>query len=229
MFLRDLAIYADKLLVDRFPGGFVQRFHRETCCVVELYLSHLLREAETGEIAKVQLEFTDSLKQPPKADCISRLINVLVVPWPFEFEAYERAHHQMKKESVAEALLAALLWLCDVHSWSKHPFEDAFQACARHNWTFEGFSKASWSSPSKRFRARIFFRYGIDQVELFAVLYKNRSKEEIIRKRLGSGVPEMGCLEHFLRKAQWNSETRFSVSGTDFRHETWQADFADIG
>ena len=39
MYLRDITIHAHEDIVDEFKGGFVARFHRETGCVVDHFLT----------------------------------------------------------------------------------------------------------------------------------------------------------------------------------------------
>ncbi|PQO47274.1 hypothetical protein [Blastopirellula marina] len=228
MRLRDLAIYADQRLVDRYPGGFVQQFHRETCCVVELYLSHLTRKVETNGIAKAQLTFSESLADPPPIEAVIRLDKVIVAPWPFDFAAYKNADDETKKRAVGTALCSALLWLGDLFEWEKSPFENAFAASENAEWIFEGYSKRSWVSPSGEFRAKIFFRFEISGVELFATIFRGRSKQEIARRPLGKAVPEMGCLSHLLQNAKWKSETTFSANSTDVRRKAWHAEFPEL-
>ncbi len=34
MYLRAVAVHADRAIAERYKGGFVQKFHRDTCCIL---------------------------------------------------------------------------------------------------------------------------------------------------------------------------------------------------
>jgi DNA-directed RNA polymerase specialized sigma24 family protein len=59
MYLRDIAVYADEAIVTRFPSGFVAWFHRETCCITDLYFSVLGKKVATPDTVKANLLFTE--------------------------------------------------------------------------------------------------------------------------------------------------------------------------
>ena len=65
MYLRDIAVSADEEIVERFRGGFVHKFGRDTCCIEELYLKLIRRKVKTPDTAKVGFTFTDLINGPP--------------------------------------------------------------------------------------------------------------------------------------------------------------------
>ncbi len=227
-YLRDLAIYANEKIVTDFRDGFVMRFHRESCCIVELYLSLLNKNLMTFGIVKVLLEYSHLLNGPPEPKDVKTLIDVIVMPWPFNFHDYVHADYSRKKLLIAESLSSALLWLAEKRGWSKSPIADAHTKAKQRDFVFTGISKMSWPSPSGLFRVRIGFQFELDGVHLYGVLFKNRSKVEIARKPLGVGIAQEGCLDNFLKNGRWASETVFSAKSTDFVGQKWKVDFAEV-
>jgi hypothetical protein len=67
----------------------------------------------------------------------------------------------------------------------------------------------------------------LDGIELFAVLFRNRSKTELVRKKLGTGVPMTGILHEYLRNGEWKSSSQFEVAASFPFRIIWVADFAD--
>jgi hypothetical protein len=65
MYLREVAVYADPGIVTRFPSGFVALFHRDTCCITELYRDLLRQSVKTPDTGKVNFTFTDQNGSAP--------------------------------------------------------------------------------------------------------------------------------------------------------------------
>src|SRR5262245_17658251 len=121
MFLRDLAIYADEQIVERFKGGFVQAFHRDTCCVVEAFGRHLFSKLVSRDTAKVVFKFSDLVSAPPDS-----LRSVYDIRWPFDFLDYRQLTEDgAKKRQIAEALLAGLVWVAPQVGWDARVIEEA--------------------------------------------------------------------------------------------------------
>lgn len=223
MYLRDITIHADESIVDDYQGGFVQRFHRQTECVVVPFQEAMRRRISTDGIVKVALKFTPSPSGNPR-----QLINVVVYSFHFDFAAYVAAALQEKKRRVLHAMTDALLHLGKIYDWESAPLLLARDQVLEQHLEFSGKSKKSWLCPARKYRARIGFELDLDSVELYAVLHKNRSTKEIGRVRLGADTPYHGCLDDFLRQGKWLSHTKFQISGGAYWKQNWIADFSEI-
>lgn len=223
MYLRDLTVHADDIIVERYKGGFVQRFHREASSVVDHYLSEIQRKVVTDDTAKIALDFTDEMTEPPEFSpgrCF--------YPWPFDFAAYTVSPtNEEKQRLILDSLHNALIWIAEREGWSIDSLEAACKAIIERNFKFVGYSKKSWLCPRKRFRARLYFDWKLDGIDLFAVLSRNRSKAELARAELGTAIPMAGILHEYLNAGKWKSSTQFAVvASLPFRKE-WVVEFAD--
>lgn len=227
MYLRDLSVYADEAIVDRHPGGFVKRFHGETCCVTELYRCLLLRKASTPDTAKVQFVFTDMTDRPARPE--PTVCRIMEQRWPFSFADYKEADKEAKKRLVLNVFHQALVWIADYRGWDREPFEEAYRQCIERNLVLEDFwTKKTWLSRDKRVRVKVYFRFDLDAVELYAVVFDRRGRE-LGRTLLGRGMPEVDCLRRYVGIGRWRSNSRFELRAKHtFLKEVWVADLSEI-
>ncbi len=228
MYLREIALFADEALGERIGGGFVQRFHRDTICIVEMYHALLGTKVNTNDIAKVVLIVSDDITMHTAARRVEQLLNVVTLRWPFVFDRYIANDDAQKKALILDSLQSALEWLAARRHWNVTPFKRAHELCQRQGLRFTGVSKKSWVSPDRRFRVRIAFDFELAFVRLFAVLKRNRSSREIGRVYLGDGIPGDGCLHDFLKEGIWKSRTVFALKPTRFVHALQEAEFASV-
>lgn len=222
MYLRELAVYADDAIAEDYKGGFVQRFHREACSVVEPYLVEIYRKVVTVAVAKVGFIFTNELKAPVEHSPQRRFHR-----WPFDFAAYTASStREAKQRLVLDALHEAMIWIARHEDWANESFDAAYQTIIDRDFKFVGYSKKSWICPRKRFRVRLYFDWQLDGIDMFAVLFRNGSKDEIARQQLGTGIPMAGILHEYLNAGAWQSNTMFEVAVSIPFHKTWLADFA---
>jgi hypothetical protein len=120
VYLRDIWIGADERIVERYRGGFVSKFHRDTCCVVELFLKLIDRCVVTDGIAKVCFTFTDETLDYPEYSP-----GVCSYLWPFDFASYIVSGTPEKKWKVLEALTEALVWVGSREGWRVDEFRRA--------------------------------------------------------------------------------------------------------
>jgi hypothetical protein len=228
MYLRDISIYAQEEIVDRYPPGFVGWFHRETCCITDLYCSLLGKRVATPNTAKVNLLFVE---QEGLAPTIKQLINVADVRWGFEFAEYANRDVEGKKQMVLDALQAALRWIGTQRNWETRGLEDCYADVIRRNLRFEGWSKKSWINPNPKYRARIGFLFGLRTVEFFVGLFDRRGRE-VGRKPLGSVAPEMGMAQLVLKgSARWIKGKVFRLQIADaYFHlpRSWEVNLAEL-
>ena len=220
MYLRDIAVVADKRIDERLGDGFARRFSDETGCIEELYLSLTWRQVRTEDLAKVMFYFTDEIDSPPDKVFPMRCF------WPFDFTRYQTLDAEAKKRVILDTLQEAILWLGGKLGWDTGPLHAAYAEALRRNLTLEGLVRKSWPSPDGKYRMRVYFRFDLDAVYLEAVLFRNRSKREIARKPLGTGRPYPGCMTEYSAEGVWTTPTSFELRSSDFLQQVWRADFS---
>src|SRR4051794_10497494 len=97
VFLREISIYANEEIVERFKGGFVHAFHTETICVAESLTYLLWRKLRSKDVEKVIFKFSDLAEGPPP------LVTVYDIRWPFDFFRYcTLSDDSQKKRQIGE-------------------------------------------------------------------------------------------------------------------------------
>lgn len=220
MFLREIIVAADKRIVERFKGGFVQTFGMEATCIHELYRYLIRRRVRTSSDWKVILIFSDVVSAPPAEALPMRCY------WPFNFARYQRADRQVKKRMILDSMQDALLWLADKRGWDRIPLEEAYNEALARDLTLESYLKESWITQDKKYRVRVYFRFDLEAVHLEAVLFRNRSSDELARKELGTGRPYSGCMTDYAADGKWVTATSFQLRSSSFVREVWTVDFS---
>jgi hypothetical protein len=228
LYLRDIAIGADEQIAERFPSGFVGWFHRETCCITDLYCSVLGKKIPTPDTVKVNLVFSE---QEAIAPSVIQLLNVADAKWEFDFSKYADRDVAGKKQMILDALHAALLWIAKTRQWDPGGFEECHAEVMRRNLRFEGWSKKSWVSPNPKYRAKVGFHFGLRAVDFFVGIF-DRKGREIGRKPLGKVVPEMG-MAHLVLKGpgKWIGGNVFRLQIADvhfYLPKSWEVDLTDL-
>jgi hypothetical protein len=230
VYLRDIAVYADEMIVGTVPSGFVGWFHRETCCVAELYIGLLWRRVATPDTAKVNLVFTEQEGFVPS---VSQLFNTADARWLFRFSEYVQRDVAEKKHMILDAMHSALLWIAKERQWDADALEASRAEVIRRNLSFEGLSKKSWVSPNPKLRARVGFSYGLRSVDFVVVIFDRRGRE-IGRKPLGAVVPEMGIAHDVLKgTGKWSRRNVFRFLPDCYhirlaKSGSWEVDFSDL-
>src|SRR5487761_612209 len=224
MYLRDIAVFADETIVDRFPSGFVQWFHRETCCVTDWYASLLWRKVATADTAKVNFVFQEL---EPFVPTVRQLIDVADVRWFFRFSEYAQSNEARKKRMILDAIQGALRSIAKDRGWDRDRLEECYAAVIARDLNFQGWSKKSWLAPDRKHRARIGFYFGLRMVDFFVGVF-DRKGNEIGRKQLGSVAPAMGLANAVLKGAgQWRAGSlfRYNIPKCYFHvPKSWEAD-----
>ncbi len=222
MYLREIDICADDRIVDRYPSGFVAKFHRDCCCISELYASLLSRRIETVNIAKLVFMFSDLIREPPEPS------NASVIYWPFPFEEYIASSQNAKKQLIHNRLFEALTFVASIHGWHRLSIEEIFREADAAGLVLKGVGKTSWKSPSGKYRAWVEFVVDLDAVYLECILTTSTKRLELARRTLGTAIPQTWCLKYYLSAGTWISDTVFQLSSTDFQRWTRTAEFSDV-
>jgi hypothetical protein len=228
MYLRDIGVYADEQIVDRFPSGFVGWFHRETCCITEWYVSLLYRKVLTSNTAFVKLLFTDQSDFNPS---VRQLLNVADAKWIFDFAAYAELDEKGKMRAILDSLHAALLWIGREREWDTEALRDANDEMLEKDLRFESLSKKTWFSPNRKHKAKVGFAYGLRAIHFFVVVYDKKGNE-LGRKPLKDVAPEMGVIHWVLKqKPVWNTRNMFRIKTDGYCFhlpKTMEADLSDL-
>lgn len=222
MYLRDINVSADPEIVERYKGGFVQKFGRDVTCITALYRSLIHKKVVTVNQTFIHLKLTNMIDAPPQF-----VPGAVSYYWPFDFATYRPAGVPTKKRLILDELQRALLWIADQYHWKTEPFNDAYQEIIRRGLILEETAKKSWASPDGKWRVRVPFRYDLESIELFAALYRNHSSREITRKLIGKAMPFHACLPYYLEDGDWISSTKFELRSSTFAQEKWSADFSE--
>lgn len=217
MYLSEIAIYAAEAIVERFQGGFVQEFHRNTCCITEHYTDLIHRQIRTASDRKVLFYFSDEVDSPPTS------YGVLNCIWPFDFASYIMKPKEEKKVHLAATMQEALVWIAKERNWNVEPLSEAYEVLRSRNYKYVGYSKKSWLSPTREYRARIMFDFDLEEVSLFVVFADATTDEVVCQKKIAEAAPETGCLYDYLRFGNWISEKAFVVESSSFSRQTWTA------
>jgi hypothetical protein len=228
MYLRDISVYGDEAIVSKFPSGFVSWFHRESCCITELYISLLHRRIVTPDTVKVHLDFIDADGASPAIEppCLS----VAMGRWPFDFATYAKMDPAGMKRALFDALHSALVWIAGELGWDTAPFETVKEEALAKNLQLAGWSKKSCLSPDKKYRARVGFNWELRSVDFFVGIFDRRGRERGT-KYLGSMVPEMGKVASFLTPGKWNKRNvfRLDIMRVSFEHpDYWQVHLSGL-
>jgi hypothetical protein len=194
-------------------------------CVRIIWISHQEKKNfRTDEAHAVFVQFSEQVSKPP-----DRILPVAGVLWPFDFETYFTATDALKKKQiVGESLHNALVWIANKMGWPVAPFDEVYKEARNQEFTLSGISKKAWTSPNKRFKVRIAFTFDVHGVDLWAVLFRNRSTQELARLPLGIGPPLPNCLIDYLDTGEWISQSEFELRSGSFIGEKWRANFSDV-
>lgn len=227
MYLRGIIVSADEELVEKFKGGFVKRFHCESCWLADLYSSLLSRKIKTSDTAQLDLVFTDDAAT---AGAVRQLLNVAEVRWLFDFDKYVVSDDSTKKHMLLDAVHEALMWLGRQRNWDVGVFEACREEALRRNLTYGGISKRSWLSPDKKYRARVAFRYALTYVDFYVVVFDRRGRELGV-KPLGRTHTSLGVGPEMLRgTGKWGRRGKFRWLIPDYfwMEKEWSVDLSDI-
>lgn len=223
MYLYRISIEADREIVERFKGGFVARFGRDTCCIT-LHLSKLIwRKIKTEKTQVLHFVFTDLIDSPPSAESPLPTSHLI---WPFDFSNYLHQNELGKKSMILDTLVDGLHWVFRHTGWPVNAINEAVQTIRTLNYNMSGLAKRSWASPSGQFRVRLFYRLELDALHVESVLFNRTGKVEIARKLLCQVPPDDDCLNNYLSDGCWISETQFQLRSKGWWDKKWVADFS---
>jgi hypothetical protein len=142
MKLRRFIIGADPAIMERFAGGFVQRFHRETICITLPYSIAVAAHKLNADSHTVAFRFSDAVGAPCRW---SKPLPCHNLQWPFEFRGYvEEGDRTAKKRRILDALHAAAGEVATVYSWDKNVLAEAYTSLVEQNCRFTGLSKTTY-------------------------------------------------------------------------------------
>ena len=216
MFLREIAIHADERIVDRFPGGFVKRFHRETCGVTEVFNSLLKKKLIGPNSPKICMTFSDLINEAPSS------LTPLRILWPFDFSRYVVADDRTKAELVASALLSVLMWIGGKVNWPLEVIQDTWDQAKLQSFRYCGTWGKSWTSPTKHWKASVEIQMDVSGVDL-AIVVTTRAKREVVRRfQIDKLLCYDGCLMNYISLGEWVSDSEFRLESSAFPPKEWR-------
>jgi hypothetical protein len=213
MILRDL-----QLSDMRCPGPIMTDMDTFAIQVVELYLQHLNRKAQTHGPAKVVVQLfpggAGDMPQESEGE-------ISFVDWPFNFGALEGVDDATKKRVLLDALHAALHWLAVKHGWNETPFAEAYAATLADKLIFRGTLIAKpVMSPDGSFSATCRFEMRNENIFVFLVL-KDRNGAIIADAPVYSTMTRYDAIRRLVGRLRWISNRRIRIeAGTTSWGET---------
>lgn len=205
-----------------------RRFNKESECVAYLYL-RCLPTLVTDGIAKVIVAVTDD-PELAKSRRVEDMIDVVRFPWPFDFQEYWKLDDHAKKRRTLDVLQEALLWFAKREGWDPEPLKTAYEEVLRRDFVNEGFmrrrGKSAWTSPDRRHKAKVFWTFGFENIQVFALIY-DKSGNEIGRKLLVELDPHGYFLYHALGECRWRSKNVFVLKSRRGK-ETWTCNISRL-
>ncbi|QDU12446.1 hypothetical protein CA11_02250 [Gimesia maris] len=229
MFLRDVSIHADKAIVSTHKDGFVGKFARDVTGCINLFLRLIHRKIETAGTAKLALTFTNNKSLvKERHHMYPEQSDVLIFTWLFQFDKYVEASELNKKKMIFSAMTDCVKYLATQYEWDTRPLNEARKQAEQDDYQFNGYLKHSWSSPDSKWRVRIYYECRLEFLEFSCCLFRNRSKTELFRKKMGRVVPAQGGYRIEESNGKWLSNTQFELISPTFQRIEWGVDFAEI-
>ncbi len=209
----------------RSPGS---HFNQHASSVTTLYMWLIRRKVRTPDTSCVRIMCEASISDEQRDASVVLGFGIASFSWPFDFLQYVELQPDCKKRVLLDTLQEALLWIARRQGWPTEPFEEAYREALRRDITLEGMTRKSWLSPDGKYRVRVWYKYELEAVQLWAVLFRNRGRKELCRKVLGTGIPEHGCLWDYLSEGSWISPQVFELRDQSWFRKVWRADFSDV-
>lgn len=216
MILSDLVVVAPN--VSKTHAAFPKYvcLNRHANCVTSVYLK-CLPQVRTAEIRKIIIDLTDDAAAARKRE-VRYMIDVVAFPWRFSFVDYWQSDDDGKKRMILDVLHQALMWFAKQKGWDIEPFKQAYAEALRRNLVNEGFlrkgKKDAWTSPDRKHKAKLFYSFGLEGIELYAVVFDQKGTE-VGRKLLDTLWAHDHYLWRAFGKCSWISNTRFVLKSRD--------------
>jgi hypothetical protein len=160
----------------------------------------------------------------------SKCVNYITINAVFDFNQYLALTNDMqKKQMIVHCVRKELTTLFSERQWNIVPLHALFDDMKKRNYIWEGMLRPSWCNPNKKYRAKIWFRYELEEVQLIAILYHNRKPQnEICRRQFTTLIPTSWCVAPYVANVHWVSETILESQTPDFARKVTQVDFVDV-
>lgn len=228
MYVRDITLGADLSVADRCRPGIVADFAVNSHCITDMYRTLLNRKLATPDTVKVCVSVTDALDRCPAVGDIQQWINVAMIPWGFDFQAFDASAGLGRKRLMLDALHHALTWLAEVRAWNAVPLGIVYQRCLERDIKHSGMlAKKGWLTPDGKHKVKLFFEFELEVVELWAVLFC-RGGDELVRKPLVRVRAHANAIDALVGEGQWVSPTRFRLRSrsAEYWRSEWTCDFS---
>lgn len=154
--------------------------------------------------------------------------DVLIFTWLFPFEKYVGATDLAKKRMIFSSMHDCVKYLANQYRWDIAPLDDAKKKAEQDQYQFNGYLKHSWLSPNSKWRVKLFYDYGLEFLEFYCCLFKNRSKTELCRHFMGRVVPVQGSCVLKKSDGKWLSDSQFELISPSFHKKKWVVDLKEF-
>lgn len=213
MRLRQIEVYADEALVEKYPGGFVQRFHRESLCVTTAWMLALGKQLESNTVSKLLIVACEARAMRPANGALP--LNLWL---SFDFVHYHQAMNSTKRQLLGELVRTALETIAPIAGWELNTLSTAYAQASANNFLVQQRMTKSWVSPSRRHRAIVEVKWDIDGVNFNVIIADRQGRDYVERaaQLLGVVPPYEGCVAAYASGARWLDDHTFCLEAKDY-------------
>lgn len=210
MYIQDIAIYKkyDKGSVVYKKSDEIYEFHIQTLCITEHLMDLIYRkimiDGNKRRIILYLFPFESVIWQEDEIDDI-----VIFLSTNFDFTTYYSSSDFVRKQMIANVLELNLFELFHSKGWDTKSLAEAFLRLKDDNYAFITTPRKIWVSPDKRYSLKFKVYWDLNQVVFEALLYKYRTKTEVLRQEFIKTKPFDACRYYVLSNVKWISNHAF--------------------
>ena len=182
-----------------------QRFVFATRCMSAMY-ARLFGRMKTEGCWKILVECVNQVEKKEFIDLLG-VYKVQVQANPDGLLALEP--DELKRESI-EVLMKGIKKVALQNDWELQPFETAYQAVKKLNFTNQWIWRRPLSSPSRKHRAEVLVEHEVDEV-LISLVIRDKAGDEVKRKQLLTEKPDEWFYAQHLGKLKWLSKDKVAL------------------
>lgn len=212
MQLHDLQIGFGQLEVGkgRSRNDTCLRFNGEAHCITSLYRL-CLNDSSPPRIRLLAVSLTQSNCEPGD-NWANQGPTEYFIKWHHTLDRHFSLSEFDRKRSTLELTHEILTWIAKRAGWSLEPFQTARRECLNKNLENRFFWKDGkrWSSPNRRYFAKIQWDFGLTDIKIDAVI-ERKDGSELGRCHLTTVPAFETRLFDALHRFQWLSDERISL------------------
>jgi hypothetical protein len=197
-----------------------RRFNQETERVVSSYWAQLPRIATKGpRYAELIAREHGTIKPDQRIHEVG--LGIVEVLCEVDFERYWKLTVHQRCKVILSTLHEGLLLLGQQEGWPLAPLRKAHDAVVERDFEYDGWwakgRKKGFISPTHELAAKVYWRFEMHRIDLFAVFFRKRL--EVGRKRLGRVRAHVRWLNKALGDGHWSKRGEFVLVSRDGKNK----------